>query len=124
MPTQSTSQKYSNEVFSTVQKRVQEGRDVNVLRQYKGLCKRSGGILRTVGLIQYLVFLQAKSAQWPHYEMLLNDLLKNCGFTIEQVRTMSLGEYMQATRRVLLLLQWHKRIADILIQGNFEEEDD
>lgn len=123
----STSQKYSNIVFPRIQKNLNKAPN-DVLKQYKSLCKRSGGILRTVGLIQYLAFIMAKSKD-KHYEMLLNDLtdewkelsgnnaIANANDFLDNVRAMMLSDYMQCTRRVLMLLQWHKRIADILIKS-------
>lgn len=125
-----TSQKYSNIVFSRIQANVNATADDKVLKQYKGLCKRSGGILRTVGLIQYLAFLKAKSSKYKHYEMLLKDLTResenndNVDAFMAKVRGMSLSDYMQCTRRMLLLLQWHKRVSDILIEGNCESGGD
>lgn len=126
----STSQKYSNIVFPRIQKNLNKGSN-DELKQYKSLCKRSGGILRTVGLIQYLAFIMAKSKdkKGKHYEMLLNDLteewkelsgnnaIANANDFLDNVRAMMLSDYMQCTRRVLMLLQWHKRIADILIKS-------
>lgn len=126
-----TSQKYSNIVFSRIQANVNATTDGDVLRRYKSLCKRSGGILRTVGLVQYLAFVMAKSKEdkGDHYKMLLNDLaeewkslsgnnmIANANVFLDNVRAMMLSDYMQCTRRMLLLLQWHKRISDILIEG-------
>ena len=126
-----TSQKYSNIVFSRIQANVNATTDGDVLRRYKSLCKRSGGILRTVGLVQYLAFVMAKSKEnkSDHYKMLLNDLaeewkrlsgnntIANADAFLDNVRAMMLSDYMQCTRRMLLLLQWHKRISDILIEG-------
>lgn len=126
----STSQKYSNIVFPRIQKNLNKG-SKDELKQYKSLCKRSGGILRTVGLIQYLAFVMAKSKdkKGKHYEMLLNDLtdewkelsgnnaITNANDFLDNVRAMMLSDYMQCTRRVLMLLQWHKRVADILIKS-------
>jgi len=126
----STSQKYSNIVFPRIQKNLNKG-SKDELKQYKSLCKRSGGMLRTVGLIQYLAFVMAKSKdkKGKHYEMLLNDLtdewkelsgnnaITNANDFLDNVRAMMLSDYMQCTRRVLMLLQWHKRVADILIKS-------
>lgn len=133
----STSQKYSNIVFSRIQKNLNKGSN-DELKQYKSLCKRSGGILRTVGLIQYLAFIMAKSKdkKGQHYEMLLNDLtaewkelsgnnaIASANDFLDNVRAMMLSDYMQCTRRVLMLLQWHKRVSDILIKGNCESGED
>ncbi|MCQ2103253.1 MAG: hypothetical protein MJY98_08530 [Fibrobacter sp.] len=130
MPAQSISQKYSEIVFARVQKNVASCGDSKALRQYKGLCKRSGGVLRTIGLIQYLAFLKAKASKYAHYKMLLEDLAEEskpgCGVDpfLESVRKMNLGDYMQYTRLVLTLLQWHKRVSDILIEGNCETDGD
>ena len=125
-----TSQKYSQIVFARIQKNIESNRDTKVLRQYKGLCKRSGGVLRTVGLVQYIAFLKAKSGKYAHYKMLLADLTTESGngdntdAFMQKVYKMSLSDYMQLTRLVLLLLQWHKRVSDILIEGTCESGED
>lgn len=130
MSAKSVSQKYSEIVFNRIQKNISATRETKVLKQYKGLCKRSGGILRTVGLIQYLAFLKSKSAKYEHYKLLLNDLAEeskpgtSADVFMESVRKMNLGDYMQSTRHVLTLLQWHKRVSDILISGTCESEED
>ena len=62
--------------------------------------------------------------------MLLKDLTRESGngdnveAFMEKVRGMALSDYMQCTRQVLLLLQWHKRVSDILIEGNCESGED
>ena len=125
-----TSQKYSQIVFARIQKNIERENDINVLRRYKSLCKRSGGILRTVGLVQYLAFLKAKSKKYEYYKMLLNDLTAESGngdnadAFLQKVYKMSLSDYMQLTRTALLLLQWHKRVSDILIDGTCESGED
>ena len=133
---QSKDQRYSESVFKEVQGLVADGGSSQEVKRYKSLCKRAGSILRTVGLIQFLVYLKAKAAKASevHHKYLLDHLasgLKNNAVVgnsgsddlIEKIRRHNLGDYMYVTRETLRLLQWHKRIADILIEGTAEEGD-
>jgi len=131
------SQKYSQAVFALVEALVnRQGNDQGV-RRYKALCKRSGSMLRTVGLIQFLTYLKAKSMKngEEHHLRLLEHLQSALGSLkilgskspdemIDQIRQKNLPEYMRLTREVLHLLQWHKRISDILITGTAAEGDE
>lgn len=134
---QTRSQKYSDKVFALVSGLVGERGDKDEVKRYKSLCKRAGSMLRTVGLIQFLTYLKAKSgaSKNEHYRILLDHLrdsvnglnLLQCGDSqrmLALVRGQNLPDYMRLTREVLQLLQWHKRIADILIEGIVPEGDD
>jgi len=127
---QSKSQVYSNLVFPQVQALIEQhsGRKDDSLKRYRSLCKRSGGLLRSVGLIQWLSFLAAKAARDEvHHQYLLDNLVselntikdnfnvKSSDDLLQIVRNQSLPEYMCTTTQVLKLIQWHKHIADILI---------
>jgi len=124
---QSKSQVYSNTVFPQVQTLINQHQADESLKRYKSLCKRSGGLLRSVGLIQWLSFLAAKAARGEvHHQYLLDNLaseltaikvlkVKDSNELLLTVRKQNLPEYMYTTTQVLKLLQWHKRIADILI---------
>jgi|GEM_PF-1744292 len=101
-------------------------------RRYKSLCKRAGGIFRTVGLVQFTTFIEAKGKKDVHYEKLSQQLQRELkdlrivesdtvGVYLEKIRNLSLPEYMQVSQVVLQLLMWHKRMSEILIEG---EEDD
>ena len=132
---QSKSQLYSDAVFKRVAAYVNNTEaDNQKKKKYKSLCKRGGGVLRTVGLIQFLTFLKAKS-QKPsedHHRTLLEhlqkelnkfDILKSSDIDsmLTKVREQSLPNYMHTTKEVLKFLQWHKRMADILIEGTADE---
>ncbi|MGB5157280.1 MAG: type III-B CRISPR module-associated protein Cmr5 [Desulfobacterales bacterium] len=135
---QSKSQIYSDIVFEKVQRLVAdhaEQKDGKVIGKYKSLNKRAGGLLRTVGLIQFLTFLAAKATNNKeiHHEYLLGHLrdeLFKLGIVRAQdsdgflriIRKQELPEYMRTTSEILKLLQWHKRISDILISGTAEED--
>ncbi|GAB6091556.1 type III-B CRISPR module-associated protein Cmr5 [Spirochaeta dissipatitropha] len=127
------SQNYSNIVFQNMQEFIskQESSDSHeLLRSYKSLCKRSGGLLRTTGLMQFLIFLQSKANDNEYYKYFLDHLrIESAKINvalgssdsrqyISIIREMNLPEYMNTTRMTLGLLQWHKRLADVLIQGN------
>lgn len=128
-PLQSRSQIYSDQVFTQITEFINNDSDQDVRKRYKSLCKRSGGLLRTVGLIQFLVFLSAKATKGSevHHQHLLDQLvnelkalkvlpaIQNSNDLTETVRKQNLPEYMYTTKQVLLLLQWHKRLADVLI---------
>lgn len=130
------SQRYSALVFDnveTVAKRQQNNKKDKVPSRYKGLCKRAGGILRTVGLIQFMAFIEAKGARETHYEILGEHLSREFRDTglianetprqfLESIRRMNLPTYMNTTRAALQLLQWHKRIAEILIEGTADDQ--
>ena len=138
----SKGQIYSDLVFRNIEKLVeddlkdQDGQgNSRQVKRYKSLCKRSGGILRTVGLIQFLTFLAAKATKESeihhHYflEHLMSELselsivqTENQLTFLKIVRQQELPEYMRTTSETLKLLQWHKRISDILIIGTVEED--
>lgn len=128
------SQEYSKLVFNRIQ-----GIDdptSETARRYKSLCKRSGGILRTVGLVQFMTFIVAKNKKGEnHYGLLADHLLEemvelgileknNDLGSLELIRAMHLSAYMRTTQTVLQLLQWHKRIAEILIRGDADDPEE
>lgn len=135
---QSKSQIYSDIVFEKVQRLVaehSEQKDGKVIRKYKSLNKRAGGLLRTVGLIQFLTFLAAKATNDKeiHHDYLLEHLrdelfklgivrTQNATDFLRTIQKQDLPEYMRTTSEILKLLQWHKRISDILISGTAEED--
>jgi len=113
----SKSQIYSDIVFKHIQSFVAENSDEKMVRGYKSLCKRSGGLMRTVGLIQFLTFLAAKATKESeiHHEHLLEHLrlsLDEIGLIrtqdssdlLSMVRQQSLADYMRTTNEVLKLL--------------------
>jgi len=131
------SQKYSTFVFETVQNLISAQGDAESmpLKRYKSLCKRAGGILRTVGLIHFLSFMAAKATKESeiHYAYLLEHLRRELsdinivnsadnGELLQVIRNQELPEYMRTTSETLKLLQWHKRVSEILIAGSAEEE--
>jgi CRISPR type III-B/RAMP module-associated protein Cmr5 len=134
----SKSQIYSQIVFENIAQLVKEHTEENKsVKRYKSLVKRSGGLLRSVGLIQFLSFLAAKAAgreqEQKHHIFLLNHLtdelnkLKILTVTdrfdlIKKIQSQELPQYMRVTQDILKLLQWHRRISDILISGTAEEE--
>ncbi|QTA80250.1 Putative CRISPR type III-B/RAMP module RAMP protein Cmr5 [Desulfonema limicola] len=132
---QSKSQLYSDLVFINVQDLVQSlENDDKRLKKYKSLCKRSGGVFRTVGLIQFLTFLAAKATKdtEKHHEDLLSHLrleLHTCNIVnsenivsfLAAIRQQEFAEYMRTSAETLKFLQWHKRISDILIIGTVED---
>lgn len=124
------SQQYANIVFTNVEQLIKNENN-DILKRYKSLCKRSGGMLRTVGLIQFLVFLSSKASKTSeiHHQFLLDnlygelkqqDVIKNINSSsdlINVVRKQNLPDYMYTSTQVLKFLQWHKRVADMLIEG-------
>ena len=132
---QSKSQQYSDAVFRRVSAYANNNEtDQQKKKKYKSLCKRAGGVLRTVGLIQFLTFLQAKAQKDSevHHKTLLEHLQqelrefnilksKEIDSMLTKVREQSLPNYMQTTKEVLKFLQWHKRMSDILIDGTADE---
>ena len=133
---QSKSQLYSEAVFNRVSAYANNREtDQQTKKKYKSLCKRSGGLLRTVGLIQFLTFLQAKSGNEVQHGTLLEHLHQelaqfdvvgggSLNAFLANIRGLSLPCYMRATKETLRFLQWHKRIADILIEGTADESGD
>ena len=129
------SQRFSKHVFDRVQHRIAEFSDEGTrLRKYKSLCKRAGGNLRVMGLTQFLTFLAARGqrASEVHHHDLLEDLRLSCGYLglptagdrlkyLATVRELQLPQYMRLTREVLRLLEWHKRLSDIMIEGTVDE---
>lgn len=132
----SKDQRYSDEVFNNIQQLIENKGQDQTVKRYKSLCKRAGSLLRTVGLIQFLSFLQAKATKDSevHCQYLLNHLLDQLDSQnilrsrddkelSAKIRQQSLADYMFTTRETLRFLQWHKRIADILIQGTADGGD-
>lgn len=129
------SQIYSEFAFeqvSTVAETCKDDENTKTARSYKSLCKRAGGIFRTVGLIQFVTFIEAKGKKETHYKKLMEQLREelnkleivnsdNTTTCLAAIRKLSLPQYMQATQVVLQLLMWHRRMAEILIEG---EDDD
>ena len=135
---QSKSQQYSDAVFRRVSAYSNNRETSDQLKKkYKSLCKRSGGLLRTVGLIHFLTFLKAKSqrvseihhgALLEHLQQELNEFkvvnANNVDALLSRIRSQSLPNYMHTTKEVLKFLQWHKRMADILIEGTADQTED
>jgi len=129
------SQIFSKHAFDRVQSRVQQATDEKGgyrLRKYKSLCKRSGGALRVMGLMQFLTFLEARGQREPQHHDLLDDLRTSCQYLglptggdraayLATVRGLELPRYMHLTREVLRLLDWHKRLSDIMIEGTVDD---
>ena len=120
---QTNDQRYANEVFPNIQAMVDDGQ----AGKYKTVCKKAGSLVRNSGLMQALAFMKARG-QKPaerHHQTLLNhikDELIGLGCIApaiddltDYIRTTSLSNYMIHTRQVLMLLNWHKRLADTLI---------
>lgn len=127
------SQRYSDLVFKNIT--AMSNAEGETSKKYKSLCKRAGGIFRTVGLIQFMAFIEAKSAKEDNYKILAEHLrreLKELNLVqdysplkfMEAIREMSLPAYMHISRSVLQLLQWHKRIAEIMIEGDSHDCED
>ncbi len=127
------SQRYSNLVFENVLEiKDNEG---DGPKRYKSLCKRAGGIFRTVGFVHFATFVEAKGKKEEYYEWLsehlrkeLNDvgLLRSTGIEdyLAGIRNLPLPAYMNVSRAVLRLLQWHKNISEILIEGDADIQGD
>lgn len=124
------SQRYSTLVFDQINGMgpALKGEDAG---PYKALCKRAGGIFRTVGLVQFVTFIAAKGKKHDHYRWLSEHLRHELNETgtirareeeafLAAVRKLDLPRYMQASRVVLGLLQWHKRLAEVLIEKEAE----
>jgi CRISPR type III-B/RAMP module-associated protein Cmr5 len=137
MKMQSKSQQFSDKVFKNIKDYISNSNDELLKKKYKSLCKRSGGLLRTVGLISFLTYLKAKSQRpsGAHHEVLLGHLQNELHHfqiigsaqseaMLGEIRTQSLPKYMHTTKETLKLLQWHKRIADIMIEGTVDDNEE
>jgi len=131
---QNKDQKYSTVVFSNINRLIDNQNEAS-LKKYKSLCKRAGSLLRTVGLMQFYAFLQAKATKDAeiHHQYLLEHLQQelhqqgiiksqNIADLAKKIRGANLTNYMLITRETLRFLQWHKRIADTLIEGHANDE--
>ncbi|OEU65714.1 MAG: type III-B CRISPR module-associated protein Cmr5 [Desulfovibrio sp. S3730MH75] len=129
------SQQYSDLVFKEVERLL--GRADFSHKRYKSLCRRAGGIFRTVGLIQFMAFIEAKADDDnnDHYKALGEQLRRELhelslvedferDAFLRIVRTSQLPEYMHISRSVLELLQWHKRISEVMIVGEADDHDE
>jgi hypothetical protein len=85
--------------------------------------------------MQYLAFLKARGQRQSerHHQILYKHLQEEISAIgviggdvdlFDYSRKTGLPVYMRLTREVLLLLQWHKRLADILIHGDASEGED
>ena len=139
---QSKSQRYSSAVFPLVQEvasQQQQNRVENdaFAKKCKGLCKRAGSLIRTVGLAQAFAFFEAKGEREPqhhrftlHIHQELNELQlitphnhhPNVAWLNERIRALNLPAYMTLTREILQLCNWHKRLAETLIEGTDKED--
>ncbi|WP_419783954.1 type III-B CRISPR module-associated protein Cmr5 [Maridesulfovibrio sp.] len=126
-------QKYSDLVFKEVEAVL--ALDEKPRTKYKSLCKRAGGIFRTVGLLQFMTFIDAKGRKEKQYatlgeqlrrELYALNLVNNSELEpfLEDLRKVQLPEYMHISRCMLDLLQWHKRISEIMIAGESVTHDD
>ncbi|WP_419780210.1 type III-B CRISPR module-associated protein Cmr5 [Maridesulfovibrio sp.] len=124
-------QKYSDLVFKEVEA-VSLSLDEKYRTKYKSLCKRAGGIFRTVGLLQFMAFIDAKGRKEKQYadlgehlrsELCMLNLVTSSKLEpfLRELRQAQLPEYMHLSRCVLDLLQWHKRISEIMIAGEADE---
>lgn len=126
---QTNNQRYSNEVFQKIQSMAEDQQ----AGKYKTICKKAGSLVRNSGLMQTLAFMKARgqrSSEVHHRTLLdhLRDELISLGCVPagindlpDYIRTVSLSSYMIHTRQVLLLLNWHKRLADTLISQEEEQ---
>lgn len=127
---QTNSQRCSEYVFKSVVKFNDTEKSLEKRKRYKALCKDGGGTLRTVGLIQFLIYLKSKD---DHHMVLLKHIAleyynifesqnvtdgeKAVNNLLEKVHKSELPEYMFMTRRILSLLQWHKRIVSVVLES-------
>ncbi len=117
------SQQYSTYVFDQISTidRLDSAEAVS----YRSLCKGAGGLFRTVGLVQFMTYIKAKGDKQKHYtllfEHLCTELCKIDLFDPEsqdlltEIRSMDLQRYMHTSRVVLGLLEWHKRLSEIMV---------
>ncbi len=100
--------------------------DEDFQKKYKTLTKKAGSLVRNSGLMQTLAFFCARGQKDKdkHYQVLLKHLeqelqglkLMLCTENLYQVvREAEVPHYMVLTREVILLLNWHKRLAETLI---------
>ena len=131
----SRNQIYSKAVYDSIKAMLEHATDSKLDSKYKGLCKRAGSLLRTSGLMQMVAFMEARGHREEMYWLLLRhlqvELIKlhilqgnaNKEFWLaEHLRNLELPAYMALTRKVLLLLNWHKRLAETMIQKDAEDE--
>jgi len=118
MTIQSKSQQFANQVFPHVQTMAATDRAA----KYKTLCKKAGSLVRNSGLMQTLAFFKARDEEHhrdlvTHLEQELRSLeILPAGKNLfDYTRASSVPVYMYLTREILLLLNWHKRLADTLI---------
>ncbi len=130
---QSKNQRFSTAVYNNVAA-VANSKEA-LAKKYKGLCKRSGSLLRTSGLMQTVAFMEARGQREGQYHLLLEHLQSELDalklvtghqnqkhWLAGHIRRLELPQYMILTRDVLLLLNWHKRLADTLIEGDDDGE--
>lgn len=131
----SRNQAYSAAVYENVCSVAKEPE--RIAGKYKGLCKRAGSLVRTSGLMQTVAFMEARGhpGSEKQYHILLEHLqseLLDLKVVNQQqgplwlaayVRKLELPEYMALTSKILLLLNWHKRLVETFITADVEEED-
>ncbi len=138
----SKSQVYADIVFPKVAEIAEQqsalrrnGKSDKLERKYKSLCKRSGSLVRNSGLMQTVAFFRAKGLkpQEAHHNVLLGhietglrdlSLLDGNVTLFERVQGADLPLYMHLTHEVLNLFNWHKRLADTLIDGTADHDEE
>ncbi len=120
---QTNNQRYADAVFNHVQAVANQEN----AGKYRTLCKKAGSLVRNSGLMQTLAFMEAKGHKDSehHHHLLLDHLRQelinlhcipaNTPDLPAHVRQSGLPAYMVLTRQALLLLNWHKRLAETLI---------
>lgn len=91
-------------------------------KEYKSFCEGFPTLLRTAGLLQTLLFLEAKRAH-PHGTLLtqLKDHFQALGLIevnanlATTVATLGTSEYMTWTRMADKIAYWHKRFSQALL---------
>ena len=92
-------------------------------KEYGGNCLRLPAMIHQNGLCQTLAFLEAKSAKYPWFSRLLNDLAAVTGLAhtggqfAADTRGADLGTYQRYTREALASATYLKRYAEAVLRA-------
>ncbi len=93
---------------------------LNLKSEYKNLVKGLGAMIIQNGLLGTMIFLETKAGEKKHFDAVLKDLqecLKKEGMNNPEKMEFEEATYLQLTTKVLDMIKWLRRYADILIES-------
>ena len=126
---QTLQQRYAKAVYDRIQALLKDypgGHNKKKRDEYGALALKLPVLVRQAGLIQALVFVEARYRD-EHKQRLLNDLAYVLEYESgsklrEEAQDAPLDKYMYLTRQVLWALEWFKRFAQAILKVELTDE--